>query len=519
MPMMHEQQEPSRPPPQYLGGALLGSFSRGLVGTSDEVAVVSPFDLHILILGQSNARGQGDTNTADTGLSLATPYAPTQYNMQGGAANTDPINYDAILATGSLRPFVGIGAPNFGIELAFGRYLVKTRGATAPYISKIAVNGQDIETMIPGAGTPVSPKEMYLQIRDYVDARVAECGRNPDYVIFSQWEADATAQLKADNYSSNLNTLFAALRARYGNFHTVMHKASSTATGGGILSGARDTIRATQVTWCAVGGNNATLVDTDGLPLSNNIHYDQDALVVLGIRDAEIIATRNAPGRNTDQGTGPAPWLQGSDMPMGSSLTTSTVTPWLPMHKVGDILVVAVVTSVTATAPTLSTANGFAQLGSSVVNGVNMVLSVYTKTATSTSESPPIFTPAGDAERTIAVAFSIRGSSGTDVASTTSSGSTTPASQPCPVTSSANDLVVVISGVNTGNQSQAITSWTDANLTAFANVRDTRRVLSSNALMVGLATGTKAVAGATGPASASYSTAPFWASMAIAFKP
>ena len=510
-------------------GTRIGTRIGTAVGTpSDAISSGVQADLHVLILGQSNARGQGDTNTADTGLDLVTAYVQAFYNMQGGAANTDPINYDAVVNTGALQPYSGIGAPNFGVELALGRYLVRTRGAKAPFITKIAVNGQDIETMLQGAGTPTNPKEMYLQIRDYVDARVAECGRNPDYVIFSQWEADATSDAKANAYSGNLDALLGTagpLRVRYGNFHIVMHKASSSATGGGILSTSRDIIRATQVTWCGVGGNNATLVDTDGLPLSNNIHYDQDALVVLGIRDAEIIANRNKPSRNTDAGVGPAPWLQGDDMPMGSSLTTTPITPWLPLHKAGDQLGVIVVSSVTNIAPTMTTANGFVQEGSTIVNGTNMVMSVYKKQASvgtiesGTQDPPPTFTPDATSERTIAVAFSVRGSSGTDVASTTSSGSTTPASQPGPVTSTANDLLVFISGANSGNQSQAITAWTDGSLAGFAKTRDSRRILSSNALLVGLAVGTLTTPGASGPASASYATAPFWASMAIAFKP
>jgi len=499
-------------------GVRVGTRCGSAVGVQADPIGGPGFDLNIAILGQSNARGSGSIASADTGLLLDQAFSPVRMSCKLGVANTDPIVYDISLTDVALQPYQGSGV-NMGFELSLGRYIVGTRGADAPYVTKMAVNGQDIETMLPGAGVPTNPKEMWLQLIEYLDASVGRAGRPLDAVIWSQWEADATSDAKANAYSGNLDTFFAALRARYGNFRIWMIKANPNATGGGILASSRNIIRTTQATWCGIGGNNAVLIDTDDLPLqTDNIHYHEDSYVIGGIRIAESIAAWNRPGRNTNVGTGPAPWVQDRAMPCVTSSGAGTLTPWMPKHLSGDRIYIAVVSSVTNVAPALTTANGFAQIAS-VAQSTNSVLTVYENVADSASEVSPVITPDATAEQSIAVLFTVRGASGTDGTST-SNGSANPGTETGPTTTQANDLLVFIAGCHSGTQSQNITAWTDSNLTGFGEARDTRRIVNSNAEMVGLGTGTKASAGASGPATITYASGtPSQTCVAIAFKP
>ena len=142
-------------------------------------------------------------------------------------------------------------------------------------------------------------------------------------------------------------------------------------------------------------------------------------------------------------------------------------TPVLPTHANGDLLCVLYMCRFNDTLP--AAPSGWAFLsGSGVISGSvaeDPQIGIYTKTATSSSESNPAFGDAG--ARNYAVAFVIGGASSISVLSTTSSSGSS-VSVSGGTTSGDNRLIVVIVGNGIADQTtDQMSSEANSSLTSF----------------------------------------------------
>src|SRR5678815_4190020 len=76
----------------------------------------------IILAGQSQARGHGDTFYLDNQYDLTTPYKSISLNTQIGADAVSPITW-SIFGTTPLEPYSTPGTPSMGYELTLGRAL------------------------------------------------------------------------------------------------------------------------------------------------------------------------------------------------------------------------------------------------------------------------------------------------------------------------------------------------------------------------------------------------------------
>lgn len=501
-----------------------------LVAETGASAGASTF--HVALVGQSNTVGQMDTDKADTGLSIATIYPAAQINQQLGAAAADPISWTSY-STRALQPYGAGGGPGAGIELSLGRYLVEYGVHTSPAISKFAVNGSSLAAnWLPSANYPTSPPgvaNLYTQLVTYLTARVAEFGKL-DVLEWGQGEADAAVTAHANAYAANLTTLMTALRAIFGGFHLVLWKLNDACTPGGDNQLA--TLRAQQVAYAA-SDPNCTLLDADDLPLNTDgLHYKADELITVGNRSGELIARRYKPtssGANYNVGTGSAPWLQAKHEP--GAFGAGALTPRWPIHKAGDIAILAVATAPLDAAISLTTSNGFTQIEStqsSLGAGVYQKLALYwcradqaTMDANGGQMPAPVVADTNNmlAARIFVFRGCVASGSPVDVASGSSNNTyDTPVSIAGDTTTVGNALVAAFLSCFSGSSVNTVGSWANSTLAGLVERQDSRYLIVADTEMLALVTGTKTTAGAYNATTATTATATVQAGMTIALK-
>jgi Carbohydrate esterase, sialic acid-specific acetylesterase len=110
--------------------------------------------------------------------------------------------------------------------------------------------------------------------------------------IWMQGEDDATDATNSSNYLTNLTSFFNYFNSYWSaicvsnGFPNVTNCKKVIGRINGINDAAevyRTTVRTAQANYCAIGGNNAVLIDTDSYPFKDYVHYSATGQISFGI--------------------------------------------------------------------------------------------------------------------------------------------------------------------------------------------------------------------------------------------
>lgn len=323
-------------------------------GTATAVSTVSNVSAGslVLILGDSNGLGQGDTANLQDGPAIAAPFAAVSYN-EGGV-------------TKSLQPRQPPGVPGMSIELTLGRELYWS--GAAPVIGKLGTPGYKVPDWIASLST----------ITSFVNALAAETGTTLGSVVIMLVTNDGNNPIDAAAYAANLTSLVASLRAAYGLISVALVETPSASISeyANIV-----TVRAQALTFIAADPL-AALVKSDDLTLQDALHYNADSLAVLGQRAAYCVF--DLAGRTRLVPAGPSPDYVGSGIATGAN-GALTPHPW-PGSVDGDLELLVVSTGHADVAPELTDAQGFIEVAGAAASsdyvGLKQRTNVWSRTVT-----------------------------------------------------------------------------------------------------------------------------------------
>lgn len=239
----------------------------------------------LVIFGDSNAVGQGTTDTADPAFNITTTVTSVPYETQYSQAASDPITWTN-LAAGGTRPYATGGVAGFGSEMAIAQSFV-TAGRPLVII-KIAVSGTTCAQWQLGSGYPGTGGDLYTQARTYIRAQAAAHGATVAGFVEFLGGNDGTNSTDANNLQTNLLALSTRLHADFGAALPIVLIKSNANTSVTFLS----TVRAAQV---AAAGADSTisLIDDDDLALvSDHLHFTADSYITIGQRIAYTLLSR-----------------------------------------------------------------------------------------------------------------------------------------------------------------------------------------------------------------------------------
>lgn len=461
----------------------------------------------VVVAGQSNAVGQPDTDHADSGFSLATPFAAVPFDTQYSLSVADPPTWVYNSGT-TLRPYnsnVASGI-NFGPEMTLGRELYAA--GLNPVIGKMALNASGLaDHWLPGVAYPSTGTNLFTQFVNYITALQTTYSTKLLSIVWVQGEHDADSAPQAAAYAANLTTFMTAIRAVFGagvSIIIVKLNAASAPVN-------KTALRAQQVSYVASDTRSA-LVDLDDLALPDTLHYDGDGQITLGQRCAYSLLDLHGISRPT-----PAviPQVMGGD---ATVFGTGVLTPrsWAGQRD-GDREYLVYATGITSAVHALTSAQGFTLVGSqyeSSSGGAFVRISVWSRPVVAASmvngrmPSPVLVDNNG---YNIAQIYTVRGPTNA-VATLAATGSAPNTYGPSltlasPSTgSTANCLVLHFVACFSGYYANAI-AVTNATLAGVTEQRDTIAQIVSDYMMLSLTSGTKAVAGAVGNATATVSGA------------
>jgi hypothetical protein len=519
-------------------GTFLGSFLRGASsfapGAGGSAGVQLELDGLIVIAGQSNAVGQGNTSNADSGLLMTSVFAGATIDTHIAAAAGDPPTYVNV-ARRDLQPYAAGGSPGMGVELSLGRWLATYNGMPTPIaIAKMAINGIQIASWLPAATYPTTPPNLYTQFLAYIDAQAAAVSKPLGAIIWIQGESDATQDVNANAYAANLDTLFGALRAEYGETWLLVIVGLNPEQIAGTITQTRfDTVRAAQQAYVAAHSENTIFVAPDRVPIGNgdNLHYLVDEYWSLGNTIGEAVAAKLKPNRDDSIGSGPAPRIQYISEPaLWSSTGTAALTiRGPPVHRAGDRDFLILGTGALEAAPVLDSAAGFTLVpGATAQSQVSTTIDTYCHVYTRVADSSAIAAGGGrladpvrqdNNNNSIGFIVTVRGSDTTSagidaVSSNVNNASNTTANITGVTTTGANRLVLFFQTTFSGSNNAA--SWANATLPDFAVDRDSINPMN---VTVTVGHGTLAAAGSSGNVTGTRAAASTTASVAIAVAP
>lgn len=476
----------------------------------------------IVIAGQSQALGHGDTFWLDNGPGLVTPYKAVPLNYQLGADAVSPIVW-TFGATGPLQPFAAPGSPGMGYELSLGRALYDL--GSAPIIGKFAVNGAGLNAHFLQTNnypaSPIGAGNLFGQLVNYITALQLETGSTLAVLVWDQGGTDAVDSGPAAAYQANLAQFVNDLRDHFGNFALVVTKLNE-----GIPLGVcafRETVRAAQVAYVS-SAENAFLVNTDVVPVGgthvdSSVHFDANSCASIGYMLARTISPLIPRTMAT------VPTFIGTEI--GDSGTGALKPRWGAEgeYQAGDIAILAVTGGQTNAAHSLSDAQGFVQIATvdSLYTTLHQRLTLYWCRATSSNMTPPTVADVGDFHA--AKIFIFRGcvASGSPVdVSATGANNTygTAVALPGATTLTDRTLVAMFSGAYCAAQSNTLSIPSSQDFPAIATRSESGFQLGGgNFQILDLVTAEKRVAGAF---SAVNLTTPFSginANITIALKP
>lgn len=378
-----------------------------LTSSSPSLSPIQTDRPNIIIAGQSQALGHGDDFYADPDKNISAPFGAVLLNSMLGADAVTPIVWTAI-ATGPLQPYASPGTPNMGYELSFGRALYDA--GLAPWYSKFAVNSAGLAAhFLPLVNYPTSPSgdNLFGQLCLYFDARIAETGRPVDLFIWDQGGTDAIDSGPAHAYQANLGIFLAALRARYGDFVCMILQLNETIPL--TTCPYREIVRVGQAAYVK-SDPLSILVNTDAVSaggpyVDSIVHFDANACISIGWIMAQAAIPLFAGTTTTTPtyiGAAPAAFGAGALSPVWGGEDG---------YEVGDLGILAISGGFNNVTASLTTANGFAQIGTadSVYTTLHQRLTLYWCIATSQDMPSPVVA-AGNSYQTAKI-FIFRGAS------------------------------------------------------------------------------------------------------------
>ncbi len=448
---------------------------------------------HTVILGDSNAYGNGDTDNLDD-QTLKAVYASVSVNQVLGAG--DPFVAEYTIATRSLQPFAAGGVPGCGVELALGRALY-VAGRTNTKLSVWASRGSALDRWIPSAAN------YYPLVTTYLDARVAEFG-NIGVVYLDMGTNDSVTTALAGAWATNAALLIDALRARYGNFTCIVRQTGPNLD---ALYPYAATVRGHQVAFCH-GNDNNVLLNADDIPLaSDNLHYSANRYSEIGYRVSSEVVRK----------LGPQPVAYVSGLPQfvgavggvsGAGALSPNAYPIPEVPSYFDILVVASGLLVETVATILADPAGFVYIGRQVstTGGLFQYLYLWYRRADRRYRGAPTTTDAN--QYNAAKIFTFRQpttmvGSPLDIAAIFSKNDTydTPISITGGTSLTANCLIALFTA-SYGGSLRSVSGWANTDLGAVTEIQDNDFAIGSEHEIITLVTGTKVVAGAFGATTA-----------------
>lgn len=245
----------------------------------------------VVIKGQSNAVGRGLASDA-AGDPRLQPLAAVRYEAHLGD-DSDPPKPIADYAWGDLTHLVyRSGVDSFGIEMSLGYALAAAEPGTDWFIAKFAFGATSLfYNWQPDGVYPTMPAgqpNLFEQSVAFERAAIADTGATLAAEIWIQGESDADTEAHAQAYQAELLAFIAAERAAIPTFATFATAATPMFYGELVNAhwAARTSLRASQV---ADQSQFVVLVNQDGLPLADGMHFTAAGYLELGERYAAAI--------------------------------------------------------------------------------------------------------------------------------------------------------------------------------------------------------------------------------------
>ena len=183
------------------------------------------------------------------------------------------------------------GAGEFGAEAAFYKWMNDYQSKKR-YLIKYGVGNTSMYIYWKPGG--IGYTALINNVADAI-AEIAAAGKYPRLSAFywMQGENDATNATWAAAYESNLGLFFDTFKNDYDSIlalHGFVQRWPFVKVLGKIngidnpIMTERETVRTAQINYCANPSNNAILIDTDDLPLKDNVHYSAQGQLTLGQR-------------------------------------------------------------------------------------------------------------------------------------------------------------------------------------------------------------------------------------------
>lgn len=507
-------------------------WANSLLGAGDTGGGTIPLNGLIVIAGQSNAVGQGNSNNLDNAvyggignaINVAIPSFPNvQLAHHCAPAVADPLAWTDVPGTAGtfqdMQQYAAAGSPGLGLEMSLGRYLADTTAMTLPlHIGKFAVNGCDIGRYLPGSGFPVSGGELFTQLTTYINTLQTNSSKSLAVFVWVQGESDADTDLESTAYQGKLTTFVAALRAIYGtSFLFVISRLSDNQIGGfsaTMTSGRVAAVQAAQDAVAAADPTHCISVNTNRAPTlaTGPEHYKTDGYWMLGnILGSSILPVVNA-AQSDNQGSGAFPYIQWVREPSnGSDTSTGNITLY-PQTNVKntdlELLFGMHASSTTQNAlPALTTANGFVSTGHATAQSIfsaSTIVSLAAFSRTGTGSTPLTAVLTDLVTRKRGWTMSVRNCSGIGAQAISADNLNNANHTLTGITTTVNNARVVFVVAYFSGSPCPVTAFTCGGLTGVIIVRDTFRnhngSSSQDACKFAILTGTLASIGATGTA-------------------
>lgn len=448
----------------------------------------------IVIVGDSNCVGQGDTDHVDRGPNLLAAFASVQYKTHYATTFGDPVAYTDF-GPGNLAPYHAGGAPGMGYELTLGREMFATGSCT--YLAKLGINGTTADDYKPTGTHPVSGGNLSSQLITFLTAMVAASGQPLGAVVLSLGTNDASTVPLSVAYQANITAIIAAIRAAFGaDVVIAIPKLNNSAT-----NTEKATVRAAQVAYVA-GDSKSVLIENDDITLTDGFHYTSDGYASMGQRIAYALSDKLGYARPVNAGL--APEFAGSDIAVYGAGALSP--PAWSGQVDSDLEIMVMTTGLLLATIAIATAQGFTLVTSvnSDFSGLREQFAVFSRPVVAGSlvngrMPAPLTTDNNNLNA--ALIFTVRGAAGVlpvIEASQTAANNTdgTTMAMTGVTTLGANRLVLCISAGYVGGANT--NSMANGGLASFAKQRDSLLNIGSDFQMLTVYSGVQAAAGATG---------------------
>lgn len=340
---------------------------------------------------QSNTIGLMDPAMVTGHSGIADPFPAVQFWQKNAPGATPPPTFTTEGPEDMAPRTTALGGAYLaglaGVELSMLRDLAALLPTRTLYGIKLAVDGSSAVSHWATAGLGV---DLVAELVSAIDTQCAAWGFTPSastmLLVPNQGEAD-TAQTYAAILAAWESIIVTSLRGTYGNFPVLYTATTSTNDTAG-------NVRAAQ-TAMAAKYPPARWVSCNDIPLRDAAHYTDQGYADLGSRLAvEAADLLTSAARST-------PYIKAIG-PVTVATSVQSITPTLPPHEAGDVLVL-ILAALGNTSYTLSTPAGFTSFidvhdGGSALNAR---LQCWWKRCASSSESvPTIADAAGDDAKT-----------------------------------------------------------------------------------------------------------------------